>query len=522
MSESGRARADKPLISLTMIVKNEEANIGRALDSARGIADEMIVVDTGSTDRTVEIARGRGARVIPFTWVDDFSAARNFALDHATGEWILILDGDDVAVEESIGALRAEIVAQPAGIQILRVPVRSRRADGLGFTVSGGRRLFRNSPEIRWIYPIHENIVHCREDPDMEGGSAALVVEHSGYADTTGREAAGKHKRNLRLLRRELRQRPDAPELYYYLAVQHAEMGHHVTALRHARAALRRFAGRIRPDFAGLIRVVAMRSAMQLGQAVLAVRIGELGVRDYAYSDLCFTLGCAHGQTGNLVQAERFLNLAMALRDRATEFQVDAGSGSWKALVELGTVAWSKGNFELAIERWRRAYDWMPNEAVTNLALGRGLLANDEAGEALDYLRRAAEAAPRLVETHTRYCQALVATGQNQAAYDYLDDLTRRNPDVSAYWLLLGDLLHRLGEHEECARVLGGAIDRHQTEPKIYILLGSALRFLERHHDSLNAFVLAARLDPGSIVARNGMRAAAESVERIHAELLTA
>lgn len=82
-------------VSLCMVIRNEEENLARALRSAREIADEMIVIDTGSSDRSAEIAEKAGARVYPFPWSDDFSAARNFAIEKATGDYILMLDGDE-------------------------------------------------------------------------------------------------------------------------------------------------------------------------------------------------------------------------------------------------------------------------------------------------------------------------------------------------------------------------------------------------------------------------------------------
>ena len=87
-------------LSQCMIVKNEETNIRRALSWAAGIAEEQIVVDTGSTDRTVEIAREMGAKVYSFSWTDDFSAAKNFAISKASGQWIAFLDADEYLSEE--------------------------------------------------------------------------------------------------------------------------------------------------------------------------------------------------------------------------------------------------------------------------------------------------------------------------------------------------------------------------------------------------------------------------------------
>ena len=89
-------------LSQCMIVKNEEKNIRQALSWAKGIAFEQIVVDTGSTDKTVEIAEEMGAKVYHFTWIDDFSAAKNFAIEQATGDWIAFLDADGYFKSEDV------------------------------------------------------------------------------------------------------------------------------------------------------------------------------------------------------------------------------------------------------------------------------------------------------------------------------------------------------------------------------------------------------------------------------------
>ena len=104
-ARSGVAR--RQTLSLCMIVKNEEANLGLCLESVKGVADEIIIVDTGSTDRTVEIARRYGAKISSYKWDDDFAAARNVSLQSATSNWIMVLDADEALAEEDRGRLRA-------------------------------------------------------------------------------------------------------------------------------------------------------------------------------------------------------------------------------------------------------------------------------------------------------------------------------------------------------------------------------------------------------------------------------
>ncbi len=96
-------------VSLSMIVRNEETNLATCLASAADLVDEMIVMDTGSTDRTKEVAARFGARIFDFPWCDDFSAARNASADHANGDWLFILDADDVIDEPNRQRLKTAL-----------------------------------------------------------------------------------------------------------------------------------------------------------------------------------------------------------------------------------------------------------------------------------------------------------------------------------------------------------------------------------------------------------------------------
>src|SRR3989344_3396846 len=93
-------------ISLCMITKNEERYLEQCLNSVKDIIDEIIIVDTGSTDKTKEIAKKFNAKIIDFKWIDDFSAARNESLKHATKDWILVLDADENIGKESVAAVK--------------------------------------------------------------------------------------------------------------------------------------------------------------------------------------------------------------------------------------------------------------------------------------------------------------------------------------------------------------------------------------------------------------------------------
>jgi glycosyltransferase involved in cell wall biosynthesis len=154
-------------LSLCMIVRDEEAMLPKCLESVRGWVDEVIVVDTGSTDHTIDVAVDFGARVYTLPWNDDFAEARNFALQYATGDWVLLLDADERLAEGAGALIRAAI--ENLELECLAVFLHNaKRIDSLPEDVLSGTerhgepvilpRLFRRTPDLRWRRPIHENV----------------------------------------------------------------------------------------------------------------------------------------------------------------------------------------------------------------------------------------------------------------------------------------------------------------------------------------------------------------------------
>ena len=199
----------EPRITLCMIARDEERFLPECLRRARPAVDEIVLVDTGSSDRTVAIAESFGARVLHQPWADDFSAPRNAALLAATGDWILVLDADEFLVDGAAAAIR-ELV---------------RAADVAGWHLhftnvyTGGKtvgvmmvRLFRNLPGLAWQNVIHEQVtpslLRVGRELGLRLGSCDVEVEHHGYSDEV-MQSRGKNERNERLFSKQLAQAPD-------------------------------------------------------------------------------------------------------------------------------------------------------------------------------------------------------------------------------------------------------------------------------------------------------------------------
>lgn len=215
-------------ISQCMIVKNEEKNIERALSWGKGIVCEQIVVDTGSTDRTVEIAEKMGAKVYHFAWVDDFAAAKNYALEQAKGDWIAFLDADEYLDDKGVAFLptilerlsRETVYADGVGkkCDAVRCSMIHLDAKGQVENIQSHTRFFRNDQKIRYEGVIHEKLIRADDRKlvvvDVQD---MLNIYHTGYA-WTGDLAKVKTDRNIRLLEKLILQRPEAPELQMYMA----------------------------------------------------------------------------------------------------------------------------------------------------------------------------------------------------------------------------------------------------------------------------------------------------------------
>ena len=179
-------------ISLTMIVRNEENNLPHCLESVRGVFDEIVVVDTGSTDRTREIAREFGARVFEFAWIDDFAAARNAALSHATGDYAFWLDADDVLEvrqRENLRRLLDGLRPDDEAAYVVRCACDPEPRGG-GQTVVDHIRLFPLRQDVRWTYRVHEQILPALRRANIPVRWSDVTVRHTGYTDPALRRAS--------------------------------------------------------------------------------------------------------------------------------------------------------------------------------------------------------------------------------------------------------------------------------------------------------------------------------------------
>ena len=211
--------AREPSLSVFLITKNEERFIGQCLESVRDIASQIVVMDTGSTDWTQSIAERFGAEVHTFDWCDDFSAARNAALEKVTGDWVLMLDADEEFLPDQKEKLR-QLMNDPSAIA-WRLPMvdKGREDEGLSHVP----RLFRNAPGLFYIGRIHEQVFSSvevrRQEWGLENRFGDAKLLHHGYTKEMV-QSRDKIARNLRLLHLAMEELPGEPNLLMNLGLE--------------------------------------------------------------------------------------------------------------------------------------------------------------------------------------------------------------------------------------------------------------------------------------------------------------
>ena len=210
------------IISGLVITRNEQQAIGKCLQSMQPFLDEMIVVDTGSTDATVDIARAMGAEIRHFSWVDDFAAARNFAVSQVQGDWIVFLDADQWFDEASTPLVRALIEKYHSQLDVNMIMAREiNHYDAINFADTITGKIYRNRPDIKWQGNIHE-MLFLGEQYLSGYLHKEITIHHYGFAPEKLKDKSG---RNLKLLEKNLSEGKITDYLYITLANEYVSFG---------------------------------------------------------------------------------------------------------------------------------------------------------------------------------------------------------------------------------------------------------------------------------------------------------
>jgi glycosyltransferase involved in cell wall biosynthesis/ADP-heptose:LPS heptosyltransferase/predicted O-methyltransferase YrrM/Tfp pilus assembly protein PilF len=308
-----------PRLSVCLIVKNEEQFLPQCLKSIRGLAAEVIVVDTGSTDRTVEIAREFGAGIYSLAWSDDFSAARNAALEHATGDWILILDADEELPESQHAKLRKDM--EGASVVGVRLPLANAGGEDEGFSYVP--RLFRNLPGAHFTGRIHEQLFNSLLANAKQWGHKTTLgtaeLRHHGYTQALVHDR-DKIARNLRLLRVAIEEAPTDVNLLMNLGLELVRSGELAAGIEKYREAYELMAAqpvqKVVPELREVLLTQFMTQLYKVKAYDEVVRVlnSPLAKHGELTASLHLALGLAHFELKQFSEAAEHMRQCVARR----------------------------------------------------------------------------------------------------------------------------------------------------------------------------------------------------------------
>ncbi|WP_411675837.1 glycosyltransferase [Caproicibacter sp.] len=348
-------------ISLCMIVKNEEENLTRCLNSVKDLVSEMILVDTGSTDRTVSIAREFGASVFSCPWNDSFSDARNYALSKAAGSWILVMDADEELEPEDQSALLALAQHKDGASEVCcckTLCYSGAQADCCNLLVTMNIRLIRNGKGYRYAGRVHEQLTGPEGPPRMTASGVRFY--HYGYLSSQI-EKKDKHGRNIALIQKELEESPGNGFMLFNLGNEYLALGKTEDAMDCYRESYRTLDPAYGYGTMLLTRMILC--CEQLGRDEDQAQYIRDGLRLYPrLTDFEYLRACMLHRQGKLLKAVRSCRRCIRMGPPPSDMNSVYGVSSFKPYHRLSVLYEQLGEPELALRYCRKAIRLNPRD----------------------------------------------------------------------------------------------------------------------------------------------------------------
>ena len=338
-------------LSLCMIVKDEEAMLPRCLAAVAPAVDEIVIVDTGSSDRTIEIAREYNANVIEKKWTGSFSDARNVSFEAATGDWIIYLDADEVLVADDVQRLKA-LTGRTwrEAFYLVETSYTGELGDGAALTTNA-LRVFRNRPHYRFEGRLHEQI--AQNLPLYAAGrieQSSVRIEHYGYLGAV-RDAKEKSRRNLELLTAQQAESPSDAFLHFNLGTEYSVIGDYSSALTELTQAwdLVKSQGQEDRDYVPALLQRLVTALHHCGRPADAIdRADEALERFPGFTDMVFAQGLAALASGREADAIGYWERCIEMGDAPSRFGAAVGSGTYLPRLSLAELHARRGKLEAA------------------------------------------------------------------------------------------------------------------------------------------------------------------------------
>ncbi len=445
---------DKPTLAVCMIARNEGKRLPTAIDSVRRIADQVIVVDTGSTDDTIEAARSLGAEVVEYAWKDDFADARNRSLAEARCDWILCLDADEWVAPESESKV-IEALSEGAGAYMVRIESRVDSTAGKVF-VNFFPRLFRNLEGVRFEGKVHEQVAPSLEGLGVSIEVSDILIKHTGYA-LSDSDLKAKARRNADLLLKDVEEHADDALALFHLGEAFSMLEHFEEAVEFYDRALA--AGGLDGIVRGALlqnKGTALVKLKDYEKAIVSLR--QAREVDPGLLTVHLVLASAHYGMGKFKRAEQevisYISICREI-GRVKRITLGHDPDIPNALVMLARCRLALGRLDEARKALEDALSLDGSKGDAHMLLGRIAFEELRFGRAAAHFEKAVDAYPGGERLYFELARAYVACGSNDKAIRTLDSAIENGMEGA-------DLLRCLGVLKIKQKDFEGAIDAYR------------------------------------------------------------
>ncbi len=455
---------EKKKISLCMIVKNEEHMIRNCLESVKSLVSEMIVVDTGSEDRTVEIAESLGAKVFHFKWQNDFGKARNFSLGKATGDWILVMDADEVLDADSVWKIR-EILGKVEDKLPLSPKLINYDDAGKQMTEHYHCRIFPNNGSFCYNGVIHEQLQYRNGTSPVVTRVPDIIIHHYGYGSSYYKTRE-KGKRNLELLRKQIKKERKNPFHYYNLQTAYYVEENYEKALQCFQS-VKKYAKRQKKNlpFLPISYIIASNTYLSMEKFPEAIEAAEKAL-DYSphFSDAHYLISACHHKLKNYMKAIESCKNALKSKKDGAVLLSDKSTGGWKAYRLLGMIYFDMERWDDALESYLKVLEDMPGDVYVLAGAARCYDRLGDTEKAYKYYQSAVDKGGSGYQFYILDMAYLVERIKGKdRALALLDRYRELLPDDNLVQLARGEIYRRKGDWEKALEIYN-LVDKKEDE----------------------------------------------------------
>ncbi|MCK4467674.1 MAG: tetratricopeptide repeat protein, partial [Desulfobacterales bacterium] len=503
-----RTKSARPTISACMIVKNEEKMLPQCLESIKDYVNEIVVVDTGSTDSTVEIAESHGARVYHHPWEDNFSKHRNQSIGYAGSDWIFIIDADEELMPGS-GEEIQRAAQVDDNVDSIFIRVECDFDEGRGTSMHNSLRLFRNNNSIRYKGRVH-NAVVGEQNPKY---APKARIFHYGY--NLGPEMAGrKFKRTSKLLKLDIVEDPSDPRPHHYLGVSYLSACMFELAAKESELAIEFYKGKNLVNSEALKSYfVASMAYINLAEFDKAESLAHDALKIYPkHLDSHFALSWVYLEKKELTlfwrHIQSYFEINKEIKERPELFGTithTSISSDWFAHYLKACAYILEGDHEKSKLELDNALSLCPDRSEMHRLLGRYHRITGESAKAEEEFLKSLSCVPNKRNVMWELCLLCREQGDLDKEQEYLERFIETDSEDTTALFAMGILFMKKGDFERALSIFKEVLKLNEDHFEAKINKGLCLRKLKRYDDAIEWTMRARKQNPESLEALSSL-----------------